>query len=165
MENIVIFGASYLYLVILLIAVAAFILSGAATRWKLLKLALVVLPVAFVVATGLGFVITSPRPFVVEQVAPLIPASTDNGFPSDHTLLAASVAAVVFAYHRKVGVALLVLAACVGLARVLARVHHPIDVLGSLAIALSITYLAYNFVVDRIPPISPNADTQRSVRP
>src|SRR5438128_2078101 len=153
MENIVIFGASYLYLVILLIAVAVIILSAtAATRWNLLKLALIVLPVAFVVATGLGLVIASPRPFVVENVAPLIPASTDNGFPSDHTLLAASAAAVVFAYHRKTGAALLVLAAYVGLARVLARVHHPIDVIGSLAIALAITYLAYKFVVDRIPP-------------
>src|SRR5438552_4050715 len=118
MENIVIFGASYLYLVILCIAIAVFILSAASTRWKLLKLAVVVLPVAFVVATGLGLVIASPRPFVVEHVASLIPASTDNGFPSDHTLLAASAAAVVFAYHRKVGAALLMLAACVGLARV-----------------------------------------------
>jgi len=97
-------------------------------------------------------VISSPRPFVVQPVKPLVPSDTDNGFPSDHTLLSMAVAGVVVAYRRKWGIALLLLAALVGTARVLAHVHHPIDVIGSAVIALTVTFLVYHLVARRILP-------------
>jgi len=152
MDSVIIFGASYLYLIIIAAAVVTWLLSSQEIRIKLLKLAVVVLSLSFIIATGLGYVIASPRPFVVGQFTPLIPASTDNGFPSDHTLIAATVAAVVFAYHRRMGAILFVLACGVGAARVLAQVHHPIDVIGSLVVSSIVTFLVYRFVVDRLPP-------------
>ena len=48
----------------------------------------------------LGSTLT-PRPFVVQHVAPLFPRDADNGFPSDHTLLATFFAVCVFFYSRK----------------------------------------------------------------
>ena len=60
------------------------------------------------------------------------------------------------ANQRKAGSILLLLAAWVGIARVAANVHHPIDVIGSTLIALTTTFLCYRFLVDRIPfPRSP----------
>lgn len=46
------------------------------------------------------------------------------------------IASVVFVYSRKLGVVLGILALTVGLARVAAYVHHPIDILGGILIAV-----------------------------
>ncbi|HSX42902.1 MAG TPA: phosphatase PAP2 family protein [Candidatus Saccharimonadales bacterium] len=76
-----------------------------------------------------------PRPFVVGHSTPYFPHSPDNGFPSDHTLLAAFLAYWVYLYRRNVGILLCVVALLIGAARVVAGVHHPMDILGSLVFA------------------------------
>lgn len=94
---------------------------------------------AALVAVGVklaGALWTDPRPFVVDHTAPLIAHSADNGFPSDHTALAAAVAAVVLLWHRRTGTALLVVAVLLGASRVAAHVHHWPDVLAGFAIGL-----------------------------
>jgi len=94
---------------------------------------------AALVALGVkvaGTVWSDPRPFVVDHTTPLVRHSVDNGFPSDHTALAATVAAVVLLWHRRAGAALLVVAALLGAARVAAHVHHWPDVLTGFAIGL-----------------------------
>jgi undecaprenyl-diphosphatase len=94
---------------------------------------------AALVAVGVkvaGAIWTDPRPFVVDHTVPLIKHSVDNGFPSDHTALAAAVAAVVLLWHRRTGAALLVVAALLGASRVAAHVHHWPDVFTGFAIGL-----------------------------
>lgn len=150
MNTVIVFAASYLYLIILALSVIIFVLVDRSTKIKIVKLAIIVLPLCFIIALLSGTVIASPRPFVVEHIEPLIQSSTDNGFPSDHTLLSMVVAAIIFAYSRKWGSLLLGLAVVVGVARVLAQVHHPIDVIGSIVIASVTTYLVYRFVVEKI---------------
>ena len=122
----------------LLVLVAALVVVVARYRARLLELALaatVIGPTAFVLAKIGAGVISSPRPFTQSGVAPLITSAHDNGFPSDHTLLLGAVAAVVTVANRRLGLGFWALAAIVGLARVYAGVHHPINVLGSLVIA------------------------------
>ncbi len=151
METLIILSANYLYLLVLALAGVVFLRVDTPTKWKMAKLALFVFPLCFVIALIAGSLVSSPRPFVVDGLPPLIQAASDNGFPSDHTLLAMAVAAVIFAYHRKAGILLLLLAAWVGIARVVAHVHHPIDVIGSTLIVLTTTFLCYRFLVNRIP--------------
>ncbi|WP_193314436.1 phosphatase PAP2 family protein [Georgenia ruanii] len=103
------------------------------------KAALAVAAVVTLVLAGIGIELaallwTDPRPFVVDGRTALVPHAADNGFPSDHTTLGAAVAAVVLAWRRRVGAALLVVAAAVGAARVAAHIHHVPDVLAGLAI-------------------------------
>jgi undecaprenyl-diphosphatase len=76
-----------------------------------------------------------PRPFVAGHFRPLVPHSTDNGFPSDHTLISAFLAYVALRYSKKLGWAAAALAIAIGGARVAAGVHHIDDVLGSFIIA------------------------------
>lgn len=83
-----------------------------------------------------GVLWSDPRPFVVDHVTPLISHSIDNGFPSDHTALAASVATVVFLRRRSAGVVLLALSGLLGVSRVFALVHHWPDVLAGAAIGV-----------------------------
>jgi undecaprenyl-diphosphatase len=76
-----------------------------------------------------------PRPFAAGHFRPLIPHSTDNGFPSDHTLISAFFAYVALHYNKKLGWMVMALAILIGSSRVAAGVHHIDDVLGSFIIA------------------------------
>ena len=72
---------------------------------------------------------TDPRPFVVDpSVKPLFAHPADNGFPSDHTALAATVALVVMRYRWWLGAALMAAGIVLGAARVAAHVHHAPDI-------------------------------------
>ena len=77
-----------------------------------------------------------PRPFIAEHVAPLFPHPADNGFPSDHTLLAMFLAVCVFFYSRRRGIVLVAVAVAIGAARVAAHIHHPIDIIAAVAFAV-----------------------------
>lgn len=83
------------------------------------------------------------RPFVANHVAPLFAHGNDNGFPSDHTLIAALIAATIITVSKKWGTTLLVCAILIGASRVLAHVHSPIDILGSLGMVAIGGALAY----------------------
>lgn len=76
-----------------------------------------------------------PRPFVQGHFVPILKHAVDNGFPSDHTLLAAFLAWASLVYSRKLGSILLIVAVLVGLARMAAGVHHSLDILGSFVFA------------------------------
>ena len=140
MDLVIIFAAKYLYLLtILMFLVIVFVTTQ---RKKMIVLSLVAFPLALAVAKVLNLFIKNPRPFVVEHMKPLIDHAADNGFPSDHTLLTMTIAAIVFVYHRKLGIALAFCALVVGWARVMAKVHHPIDIVGSIIIAIVAVFLA-----------------------
>jgi membrane-associated phospholipid phosphatase len=84
-----------------------------------------------------GALHTDPRPFVVEpHLKPLFPHPADNGFPSDHTALAAVVALLVLLFRPLVGLGLLGVTFAIGASRVAAHVHHPQDLIAGLVIGL-----------------------------
>ena len=93
-----------------------------------------------------GIFIHDPRPFIQGHFTPLIVSSTDNGFPSDHTLLASFIGFAILSVSRRLGAALLIVALMVGLARMYAGVHHSWDILGSFVIT-GISYLAARAIV------------------
>jgi membrane-associated phospholipid phosphatase len=92
-----------------------------------------------------------PRPFVMGHFTPLLAHANDNGFPSDHTLLASLIGWVTLTYSRKYGIITLIIALLIGTARVLAGVHHPVDILGSFIISgLATLIVMYVIKVIRI---------------
>jgi undecaprenyl-diphosphatase len=96
-----------------------------------------------------------PRPFVSDHVTPYFGHSTDNGFPSDHTLLAAFLAFFTLGYSRRIGWILAGLTILIGGARVIAGVHHTVDVVGSCVIAgiaVGIAYVVRAKLSDRRRP-------------
>ncbi len=86
-------------------------------------------------------VISDPRPYLVDHVAPLTPLTRDNGFPSDHTLLAAVLAASLWWIDRRLIVPFAVGVVLVMLGRLGVGAHHTIDVLGSVAITLVAAFI------------------------
>ncbi len=146
MNSLIIIGAKYPIFAIIFIALAATALSEKTIRNRLVKLALLAIPIAFLIAFTGGQLFYNTRPFVVEHTEPLIAHVADNGFPSDHTLLAMVGAAVVFVYRRKLGVFLGILAVIVGVSRVFAKVHYPIDIVGSIVMAIAATCIAWTIL-------------------
>lgn len=122
------------------------------THAKMRTIILLHIVVGGALTLGLALVanhtIHDPRPFIVDHFTPLIHGSTDNGFPSDHTLLASFLAYVVLRYERTLGSVLFVVAAVGGAARVATGVHHMTDVVGSFVIA-AIGYMAGRLIIAR----------------
>ncbi|MCU1588102.1 MAG: (type 2 phosphatidic acid phosphatase) family protein, partial [Frankiales bacterium] len=76
------------------------------------------------------------RPFQDHRLHQLIAHNPGQSFPSDHATAAFACAiAALLLLSRRWGVVLLALATAIGVARVAAGVHYPIDVLGSLVVA------------------------------
>lgn len=99
--------------------------------------------VAYGLATVGGLLFYNTRPFVVDHVTPLISHLANNGFPSDHTLLAASIAVMLFSVSKQLSLGFMFLAIIIGSSRVLAHVHHPIDILASIVFAIIGGLVAY----------------------
>ncbi len=154
MNTLIIFGAKYLVYLLILIAIFYIFNQDRKKQREIVILALIVLPLSYVIAKLASLLYYDPRPFVTGPPAggfvPLVAHVADNGFPSDHTLLASAVAVVIFSFNKKIGIALFVLALIVGISRVLAGVHHTIDILGSMAIAVVVFYAVNLLIIPKI---------------
>ncbi len=120
-----------------------FLLQSRDRKRKMFIFSCITLPLIGIVAFAGSQLYNNPRPFVVDTFTPLVSHIPDNGFPSGHTLVASAVAAVVFVFNRRLGVALWVIAILIGASRVYVGVHHPIDVIGSILIAGIVSSLVY----------------------
>ena len=136
MNTIIIFGAKYLIIIPVILTVYFFWKQDSREKKCFLIFASISLPLTFILVLIANHLIYDPRPFVVGNFIPLIPHIPDNGFPSDHTVLIAALAALVYFFNKKWSLPIWVLAVLVGWARIAAGVHHVSDVIGSLAIAI-----------------------------
>lgn len=145
----IVLAAKYLYLVVAVIGLVVWL-----TRPRVGK---VVLGLTTAVAGGVGVLLivvasnlyVDRRPFVVYHVKPLIPHAADNGFPSDHTTLAMVIALSVLTVSWRWGGVAVLAALGVGVARVAAEVHSPLDIAGAVLIAV-IAVAAGRFVAVRL---------------
>jgi len=145
-EAVIIFLAARLYIVVLLIGTVSALVVSRNKRRGLLWMTVVALPVSFLASRIVSTFYYNPRPFVVDGLVPLLQHAADNGFPSDHTLLVATVSFIVLAYNKKMGLLLLFLSVLVGLGRVLAGVHHVLDIVGSFFVAAAAVYVSFVLV-------------------
>ena len=76
------------------------------------------------------------RPFAeLTDITPLISAS-GNAFPSGHAAFFFALALAVYVVDRKFGQWLIFGATIISLARIMAGIHWPLDILGGLALAI-----------------------------
>jgi membrane-associated phospholipid phosphatase len=136
MHQLIIIAASYLIAVPILVGAYLVFRAVMAAQYRIIVLA-VLLGIYVLVLAKLGTSqVHDPRPFVRDGITPLINSATDNGFPSDHTLLASVIACLGWSVNRKLGAGLAVVAVIVGWGRVAAGVHHIQDVVGAMLITL-----------------------------
>ncbi len=109
-------------------------------RWTVA--AVLTLLLSFLGAQIAATLYNDPRPFVVGHYRPLIAHAADNGFPSDHSLLAAAIVAVMAFARWLWTLPFVLLGGIVEAARVGAGLHHPIDVVGSDVVVVIAAVLA-----------------------
>jgi len=157
LDTLSILGAKYLFVVIAGIALVYFLKQPRDEQKRIVIFAVLALPLTYIVSKIGALLYFDPRPFVVGHFVPLIAHEPDNGFPSDHVLLCASIAALVFPSSKYVGLVLLLLTLLVGASRVHTGIHHTIDIIGSLVMALAIAGLVYLMIRSRWVQKLPNA--------
>lgn len=136
------FIAKYFILISIITALFVWYRLPRAKKQSYIITAFVGAILAEVLAKIAGAMFYNPRPFVQGHFQPYFAHGNDNGFPSDHTLLAAYLALLVWRYDKKLGYGLGVIALLIGLSRVIAGVHHVVDIIGSVIIAALAVYLA-----------------------
>jgi len=144
MNSLIIFGAKYLVYLIIAVAGIYFLIQPRDRQKQLALFGLFSLPLTYLIAKIADWLYYNPRPFISEHITPLFTHSADNGFPSDHTLISAALAVVIFTHNKKLGTILMILAILVGVSRVAAGVHHLIDIVASLLIAIIVGAVVYN---------------------
>lgn len=154
LNTLIIFSAQYLIFIIAIIATVFVFNLEALKRKSIIKLLVISSVVGLVMDKILNYFISSPRPFVVNGTVPSFAHLANNGFPSEHTLAAILIAAVIFVYNRKLGILLGVLGTVIGISRVLAKVHNPIDILGGFVVAVFAVFLGNYFISKKISKLA-----------
>lgn len=99
---------------------------------------------AYVLAYIFKFFFHTLRPFdLFSQVQSIIPES-GYAFPSGHAATFAALAFAIFFTHKKAGYIFMLFALLIGVARVVAGVHFPIDILGGFMLGGIVAYFFKN---------------------
>jgi len=70
------------------------------------------------------------RPFQFDGGMPqTLTIPSDGAFPSSHSAVGFALAVTILKHDRKVGILYLIMAGLVGVARIMAHVHYPIDIM------------------------------------
>ncbi len=128
--------ASYLVYVMAVAWVVVAVSRRAALSVAVVARLAVMVALAFLASRLLGGVVADPRPYLVDHLRPLATVSHDNGFPSDHALLAAALTAGLWWIDRRWLPPFAVATVLVMLGRLAIGAHHTLDVTGSVAIVL-----------------------------
>ena len=135
MDFLIIIIAKYLYIVIAAITLVLGVYQPKKKRLHFFILLALAGGIAILLTKLAGMYLYDPRPFAFEHFTPLIPHTPDNGFPSDHTVFSFIFALGAYRLNRNAGGWLALLGLLVGLARVHAGLHSPIDIIGGIIIA------------------------------
>lgn len=87
------------------------------------------------------FMIHSYRPSIMLPNVSSLFTGTGYAFPSGHAAFFTALAFALFFSHKKIGYAFMFFTLLIGLARIIAGVHFPIDILGGFILGTSVAYL------------------------
>lgn len=87
----------------------------------------------------------TPRPFVLLPEVSSLFGQSGYAFPSGHASFFGALAFSIFFLHKKAGYIFMLFALLVGIARIAAGVHFPVDILGGLILGAITAYLVKIF--------------------
>ena len=86
---------------------------------------------AWLIAFSIKTLFPTVRPFLADgRNALTLTVPGDGAFPSEHAAIAFALSVTIFMHNKKVGWFYLISAIVIGVARVLANVHYPVDIVG-----------------------------------
>ena len=110
-------------------------------KWKEIFFISLSVLVAWLFAILLKVILHIPRPFIeFQNIVPLL-KPTDFSFPSGHAAFFMALAVAIFLCHKKAGLIFIIFALIIGISRIVAGVHYPVDILGGFLFGGLISYL------------------------
>lgn len=98
--------------------------------------------IAYIVTELVKTFFPTLRPFQFNGGLPLtLTVPSDGAFPSSHSAIGFALAITILKHDKKVGVLYLIMAGLVGIARIMAHVHYPIDIIAGALIGTIISRL------------------------
>ncbi len=114
---------------------------------------------AYIVSLIIKNIVNNPRPFLIlNDVNELFVYGGYDSFPSGHATFFAALAAAIFIYHRKIGFLFGLGAIIIGLSRIIAGIHFPIDILAGFVLGGSLSTLFYYGINKFIKKYFPSTD-------
>ncbi|GBF04846.1 membrane-associated phospholipid phosphatase [Deinococcus aerius] len=130
-----VFTASFLLFVLAAVLGGIVLMKARSVTWALAARVVVACAATVLLTLVLGHAVPDPRPYLVGHYTPLTQVAHDNGFPSDHTLVAALFTGFILWIDRRFVTLFALGTLAIGLGRLAVGAHHTLDVLGSLLIA------------------------------
>ena len=96
---------------------------------------------AWLVSDVLKVAIHTDRPFIAFNDTYTLFSETGFAFPSSHSATAGALAFAVFFVNKRLGYVFMICAVLVGVSRIVAGVHFPIDILGGYLLGFGVAYL------------------------
>lgn len=96
---------------------------------------------AYLISVLLKVLIHTLRPFLALPNVQSLFFESGFAFPSGHMTFFSALALSIFFLHKKAGYVFMVFALVIGLARITAGVHFPIDILGGFVLGSLVSYL------------------------
>lgn len=143
MDTLIKFGAQYLFIAVILIFILAWAQANQRYKTELLVALVIAGIIALILDKAGGKLYYDPRPFVTHHIKPLIAHAADNGFPSEHTIFTIAVSTLLIYYRPKLGMLAFLVGLLVGVSRVAAHIHSPIDIAGGILIGIIAGYGGY----------------------
>lgn len=135
-EILITFVASFLIWFMFAGLVFLWVIDGRVTKEVVLH-ALLACITAWVIAEMIKTLFPTTRPFIMDGKLPLtLTIPFDAAFPSSHETISFALAATVWYHNKKIGAAFVITAILIGVGRVVANVHYPIDILGGAILGL-----------------------------
>jgi undecaprenyl-diphosphatase len=134
MNSIIIFSAKYLFLSVIFILGFVWLRANRTNKIRLTVATIIAGILAYGLMKVAGSLFYDPRPFVTHHIKPLVSHGADNGFPSEHTVFTMTLSSIIYLYSRHLGAIALAITLVVGVSRVLAHVHSPVDIAAGVVI-------------------------------
>jgi len=154
-DDVIIFFAKYFPYLVILMAIIFLLfhhevlfsktpIKAFIQKWKEIVLVFFSGIFAWILADGLKYLFHASRPFILfPKVIPLI-SETDFSFPSGHATFFMALAFAIFFSHKKAGYWFIFFALIIGIARITAGVHFPVDILGGYLLGFAIAFILKN---------------------
>lgn len=81
-----------------------------------------------------------PRPYMLHHVNQLITAQNGGSFPSGHAAFFFAISGALYAYDKRWGAGFFAASLLMGLSRVIAGIHYPLDILGGILVGIWTAY-------------------------
>ena len=144
-DQLIVFFAEFAIILFFVLLIALFIYHYSKKNrdnTRVLAMSMISFPMSWGISRMFKMLFNTSRPFESLDIEPLIGvAALAGAFPSGHTAMIATASFILWRFNRFYAIAGLVVAIVVGMSRVVAGVHWPIDIAGGIVLGVLLGWI------------------------